>query len=183
MFQIRDTDAGLSLSLTVEPEPRNPRLVDNNVFQIVSWLPGLGDPHAWASPEDLLHAMSADKAAVFPLYRVETKNGPILLRSYSDNDTIAGYAVATYQQLCLSFGLDEITRAIRDDVMEEAEAVCLGELQAYDDFICGNVFRFEILNARRDCLEARRDLYGEEHARHIAQVAFDQHLFGVAMNG
>lgn len=182
MFEIRDTDAGLSLVLDVEPEPRNPRLVENNVFQIVSWIPGLCDPHDWASPEALLAAMTPDMAAVFPLYRLETKGGPVLVRSYSDADRIAGYAVATFEQLCLSFGLDEITPAIRDDTMEEAEAVCLGELQAYDDFINGQVYRFEIRNARGACLETRRDLYGEDHARHIAQIAFDQHLYGVAMN-
>ncbi len=183
MFQIRDTEAGLSLSLGIEPKPRNPRFAEENVFHVVSWISRLGDLHEWASPEDFHAAITSNIAAIFPLYRMETKKGPILLRSYSDNDKIAGYAFATYERLCMAFGLDEITPAILDDTMEEAEAVCLGELQAYDDFISGNVYRYEIMNARGDCLEKRRDLYGEEHARHIAQTAFDQHLYSVAMDG
>ncbi len=183
MFQIKDTEAGLSLSLGIEPDPRNPRMVDDNLFTVVAWTPGLGDPHEWASPEAFHAAITPDMAAIFPLHRAETSKGPILLRSYSDSDEIAGYAFATFERLCLAFGLDAITTAILDDTMEEAEATCLGELQAYDDFVSGQVFRYEIMNARGECIEKRRDLYGDEHARHIALTSFDRHLYSVAMDG
>ena len=122
-------------------------------------------------------------AASFPLRKIGTKNGPVLVRSNSADDEIAGYAFTTYERLCLAFGLDAITPEILGDTVEEAEAVCLGELQAYDDFISGQVFRYEIMNARGECVEKRRDLYGEDHARHIATTAFDQHLYSAAMDG
>ena len=183
MFQIRDTEAGLSLSLSIDPEPRNPRLVEDNVFHVVSWAAGLGDPHDWPSFDAFHAAVTPDTAVIFPLYRVETGNGPILLMSCSDNDKIEGYAFAIHARLCLQFGLDEITPQILDDVTEEAEALCLGELQASEDFLNGDVYRFEIMNARGECIKKRRDLYGEDYARHIAQEVFAQYLYSAAMDG
>ena len=183
MFQIRDTGAGLLLSLDIDPEPRNPRLVEDNIFHVVSWSEGLGDPHGWPSRDAFHAAVTPATAMIFPLYREETRNGPILLMSYSDKDKIEGYAFATHERLCLQFGLDEIVPEIIDDIREEAEALCLGELQAYDDFVCGNVYHFEIMNARRECIGKQRDLYGEDYARHIAQETFDRYLYSAAMDG
>ena len=37
MFGIRDDAAGLAVSLTREPRPRDPRLVEDNLFQIATW--------------------------------------------------------------------------------------------------------------------------------------------------
>lgn len=183
MFQIKDTDAGLSLSLGIDPEPRNPRLVEDSLFTVVTWIHGLGDPHVWTSPETFHAAITPDAAAVLPLLRVDTKNGPVLVRSWSDDDEIAGYAFATHERLCIAFGPDAVTDENRDDVMERAEHVCLGELQSYDDYINGEVFRLEIMDAYGRSLEKRRDLYGEEYARHVAQTVFEQHAYSIAMNG
>ena len=76
----------------------------------------------------------------------------------------------------MAFSLDEITPDIRDETVLEAEAICLGELQASDDHVNGQVYRYEIRNQHGECLDRRRDLYGEDHARHIAQTAFKRHL-------
>ncbi len=184
MFQIRDTDAGLSLSLGIDPEPRDPRLAEDNVFQLVTWTPGLGDPHDWASPEAFLGAFPADQAAIFPLKQIETRSGPVLVMLQpGDEEPRLGYAVATFERLCIAFGLSEITDDIRDETLEEAENVCLGELQAYDDFVRGQVYRYEIVDRQGRTMEKRRDLYGEDYARHIAQEAFDRVLMSADLNG
>lgn len=183
MFQISDTDTGLSLSLGVDPKPRNPRLVEDNVFQVVTWVPGLGDPHAWDYPEAFLAVIKPDAAAIFPLRSIETKRGTVLVHAQPGEGPVVGYAFATFERLCIEFGLDEITDDIRDETLEEAENVCLGELQAYDEFVSGDVYRYEIMDGRGGSLEKRRDLYGEEYARHIAQEAFDRHLTTVHMDG
>ena len=183
MFEIRDTDAGLSLTLDIDPNPRDPRLVEDSLFHVVTWNLGLGDDHDWASPAAFHAAVTPEIALILPLKTIRTRGGLVLVQSSSDRDAIVGYAFATWERICLAFGLDEITPATRDDTVIEAQALCLGELQATDDYINGQVYRFAIRNKRGECLETRRDLYGEDHARHIAQTAFDQHLYSVAMDG
>ena len=183
MFQITDSDTGLALKLAKDPKPRHPRLVEDNVFQVVTWEPGLTDPHDWTSEIELLGAFDPKTTAVFPLRTIRTRRGPVLVRAQPDDGPFIGYAFATHARLCIAFGLDKITPEILDDTMEEAEAVCLGELQAWDDFINGEVYRFEIRNRRGEIVETGRDLYGEEYARHVAQTAFDQHMMGVQTGG
>ena len=183
MFQIRDTDAKLTLTLDIEPDPRDPRLVLDSLFHVVTWTAGLGDAHDWASPAAFHAAITSEIALILSLTTIRTRGGPVLVQSSPDRDRIVGYAFVTWERLCIAFNLDEITPEIRDETVMEAEAICLGELQAIDDYINGQVYRYVIRNARRECLEARSDLYGEDHARHIAQTAFDRHLYSVAMDG
>ena len=184
MFEIRDSDAGLALVMDRDPEPRNPRLVEDPLFALVTWQPGLGDPHGWADRAAFRAAIGPRDHLIFPLVRVETERGPVLLRQREMRDGPAiGYAFASFEHIRLRFGLDAITPEIRDEVMADAEMLCLGELQALDDFTQGAVYRYAIVDRRGEVLETGRDLYGEDHARHVAREVFDQHLFGVAMDG
>jgi hypothetical protein len=183
MFQINDTDTRLTLTLVKDARPRNPRLVEDNVFHLVTWTRGLGDPHGFLSRKAFLDAFPAETTAIFPVRKMDTARGPVLVRVYSDKERIAGYAFATFERLCIEFGLECIDAEIRDDTMEEAENICLGELQAYDEFVSGEVYRYEIVDRRGETVETRRDLYGEEYARHLAQQAFDRHMMTVHTGG
>lgn len=180
MFEIRDDAAGLAVSLTREPHPRDPRLVEDSLFQIATWdAGGLGDPHDWPSREAFMAAMSPDRTAIFAVVRVESPDGPYLVAAGRDAEAIAGYAFATHERLCLHHGLEAIGPGNRARVMEDAEYELLGELLAYEDYVGGHVFRYEVRDRVGRLLEARRDLYGEDYARHLAQEAFDRHLVGV----
>ena len=186
MFEIKDSDAGLALTMDRDPEPRDPRLVEEPFFTVVSWERGLGDPHDWLDPKAFHAAIRPKDHAIFPLVRFETAKGPVLMRkpetSGSDKPVI-GYAFASFEQIRLRFGLDVITPEIRDEVMMDAEAECLGELQAVDDYVQGEVYRYTIVDRRLEVIERGRDLYGEDHARHVARTAFEAHLYGVTMDG
>ena len=184
MFEIKDSDAGLALAMERDPQPRNPRLVEAPLFAIVTWDPDLGDPHAWPDRAAFRAAVSAKDHVIFPVVRLDTPKGPVLLRQQEIKDGPAiGYAFASFAHIRLRFGLDAITPDIRDEVMMDAEAECLGELQAYDDYVQGEVYRFAIVDRHGEVVETRRDLYGEEFARHVGKEVFDQHLFGVALDG
>ena len=184
MFEIKDSDAGLALVMDRDPEPRNPRLVEEPLFTLVTWQPGLGDPHGWADRAAFHAAIGPRDHLIFPLVRVETDRGPVLLRQREVKGGLAiGYAFASFEHIRLRFGLDAITPEICDEVMMDAEAQCLGELQALDDYVQGEVYRYAIVDRRGEVLETGRDLYGEDLARHVAREVFDQHLFGVAMDG
>lgn len=184
MFEIKDSDAGLALVMEREPAPRSPRLVEAPLFALVTWKPGLGDPHDWPDRTAFQAAVSAEDHVIFPLVRVDTDRGPVLMRQQEMKDGPAvGYAFASLEAICLRFGLDAIAPEIRDEVMADAEAECLGELQALDDYVRGEVYRYAIVDRRGDVVEARRDLYGQDLARHVAREAFERHLFGVAMDG
>ena len=184
MFTIQDTDAGLALTLERDPSPRDPRLVEEPLFQIVTWDHDLGDPHDWADAEAFHVSIGPAKHVIFPLVRIETPKGPVMLRkAEAKTGPVIGYAFASFERIRLELGLDKITADIRDETMADAEARCLGELQACDDFVQGEVYRYAITDRRGEVVETGRDLYGEDHARHVAREAFDQHLFGVAMDG
>lgn len=183
MFQIRDTGAKLTLTLDIDPNPRDPRLVEESLFHVVTWTAGLGDTHDWASPAAFHAVITPEVALILPVKTIRTKGGPVLVQSSSNRDRIVGYAFVTWPRLHLAFNLKEITPDIRDETVMEAEAICLGELQATDDYVNRQVYRYEIRNTAGDSLERKRDLYGEDHARHIAQTAFDRHLYSVAMDG
>lgn len=184
MFTIHDNDAGLSLVMERDPAPRNPRLVEESLFTLITWTRDLGDAHTWPDQAKFHAAVRPDTHLIYPLVRVETSNGPILLRQAELKESPAiGYAIASFDALSLHFGLDRLTAAIRDEVIAEAEALCLGELQALDDYTQGEVYRFSILDRNGEVLEIGRDLYGEDLARHMASQAFEAHLFGVKMDG
>ena len=183
MFKISDSASGLSLRMSVDPKPRNPRLVSDNVSHIVTWTKGLGDPHGWADRKTFLAAFPACTTVLFAIKTLHTRRGPVLVRAYADDDPVVGYAFATFEKLCMTFGLDKITEENLDDTLEEADTLCLTELQDYEHFVDGDVYRYEISNKRGECLETARDLYGEGFARHAAQAAFDRHLYSVAMDG
>ena len=183
MFKMSDSASGLSLCMTIDPQPRNPRLVNDNVFQIVTWTKGLGDPHAWPDRQAFLDAFPAETNVLFPVRALHTRKGPVLVRVYSNDDPIDGYAFATHERLCIAFGLDKITGENHDDMLEEADTLCLTELQDYEHFVDGDVYRFEITDKRGECVETARDLYGEGYARHVAQDTLDKHLYSVAMDG
>ena len=184
MFTLRDGDAGLSLHMERDAKPRDPRFVEEPLFALLTWTPGLGDPHDWPNRRVFEDAVRFDTHLVFPLVRVETERGPVLLRQAEIKDCpIVGYAVAPHEAIRLHFGLDRIGSAIRDEVIDEAEAVRLGELQAVEDYVRGDVFRFSILDGDGNVIETQQDLYGEDLARHVAKTAFEAHIFGAAMNG
>ena len=184
MFEIKDSDAGLALVMDRDPAPRNPRLVEDPLFALVTWQPGLGDPHGWADRAAFRAAIGPRDHLIFPLVRVETERGPVLLRQREmKGGRAVGYALASFTHIAMRFGLDVITPDIHDEVMADAEAQCLGELQALDDYVQGEVYRYAIVDRRGEVVETGRDLYGEDHARHVAREVFDQHLFGVAMDG
>ena len=184
MFTIQDTDAGLCLTMERDPEPRDPRLVEEPLFQIVTWDPNLGDPHDWADAEAFHASIGPAKHAIFALVRVETPEGPVMLRKIEAGEgRVIGYAFASFERICMELGLDKITVDIRDETMADVEARCLGELQAYDDYVQGEVYRYAITDRRGNVIETGRDLYGEDYARHVAKEMFDAHLMGVAMDG
>ncbi len=101
MFQMKDTDAGLSLSLAKDPDPRNPRLVDDNLFMLVTWTENLGDRHAWATRGDFEADITPDMALILPLLKADTENGPVLVRSWAAEDPVAGFAFATHERLII----------------------------------------------------------------------------------
>lgn len=183
MFKISDSASGLSLAMRVDPSPRNPRLVNDNVFQVVTWTKGLGDPHEWPNRKAFLAAFPIETTVIFTVKKLHTRRGPVLVRAYSKDDPVDGYAFATHERLCIAFGLDKITEENLDDTLEEADTLCLTELQDYEHFVDGDVYRYEIVDKRGECIETARDLYGEGFARHAAQDAFDRHLYSVAMDG
>ncbi|TRD14903.1 hypothetical protein [Palleronia caenipelagi] len=182
MFEIKDTAAGLTVTMIREPEPRNPRMADENLFQIVTWIPDLGDAHDWPNEQAFLASINHEETVMMPLTTILIRGRHALVPAYKDTDRVVGYAFASFESICLFNKMGKITDEVRSRVLENAEYTCLGELSAYEEFIAGDVHMYHVVDKRGELLEEERNICGSEYAMSKAKDAFQRHLYGIQMD-
>ena len=176
MLQMVDKDTGLMMTMEVQSKPQNPRLAENNLFQLVTWTKGLGDTHTWRTRESFLSSIKTQDHLIYRLRKGERSRRPTLAVLHGTEAPVIGYAFAHYDLLRLEFdqpgdiGPEEVKRAL--DLL-------MVELLTYEEYIAGQVYRFTIANQAGVVLETRDNIYGEDYAEHLAQKAFDTHRLGV----
>ena len=171
-----DKDTGLTMTMDVQANPRNPRLEENNLFQIVTWTKGLGDVHTWRSNDEFLSCIKTQDHLIYRLRNGERSRRPTLALLHGTEAPVIGYAFAHYDLLRLEFdqpgdiGPHEVKRAL-DQLMVE--------LLTYEEYIAGQVYSFTVTDKVGMVLERRENIYGEDWAEHLAKEAFDTHRLGV----
>lgn len=169
-----DRATGLTLTLDLDPAPRNPRLAEEPLFHFVTWTtPRLGDAHDWPSARHFLAAMRRVPALVVPVKVAWSSDGrvgfgTVLLRGQHP----AGYAFATHERLRLHFGVEALT----PERLEDARLACDGELLAYEQFLQGDVHAFTITAPDGRVLEHCSGLCGLDWAEWNAERAFEDRV-------
>lgn len=171
-----DDETGLAMTMAIQSKPRNPRVSENNVFQIVTWTKGLGDPHGWGSRDAFLSHIRTQDHLMYRLRTCDHFRRPTLAVLLDTSVPTAGYAFAHYDLLRLEL---DAPGDIGPDEVKRAEEMLLVELLAYEDYIRGHVYSFSIFDRAGTLIETQDNLYGEDYAEHLARTAFDDHRLGL----
>ncbi|WP_111538128.1 hypothetical protein [Palleronia aestuarii] len=177
MLQMIDDETGLRMTMAVQSKPRNPRLADNNLFRIVTWTKGLGDPHPF---HDRVEFHSRIPTRQYLIYRLRLNTDQTGRSSLSamqgDMAPTAGYAFADYDLLRLEF--DEPGDIGPEEVQRAFELLQV-ELLTYEEYLTGQVYSFTISDRAGTALETQANIYGADYAEHLAKEAFDNHRMGI----
>ena len=176
-----DDETGLRMTMAVQSKPQNPRLAENNVFQIVTWTKGLGDTHRWRSQDEFLSCILTHDHLMYRLRTCDHFRRPTLSILRDTNVPTAGYAFASYDLLRLEL---DAPGDIGPDEVKRAEDMLLVELLTYEEYIRGQVYAFSLFDRSGTVIETQDNIYGEDYAEHLARTAFDNHRMGIgADNG
>ena len=176
VLKMIDNETGLTMTMGVQAQPQNPRLAENNLFQIVTWTKGLGDTHKWRTHEDFLSCIKTQDHLIYRLRKGESARHTVLTVLHGTEAPVIGYAFAHYDLLRLEFdqpgdiGPDEVKRAL--DLL-------MVELLTYEEYVTGQVYSFTITDKAGVILERRDNIYGEDYAEYLAREALDKHRLGV----
>ena len=181
MLQMIDDETGLKMTMAVQSKPRNPRLAENNVFQIVTWTEGLGDTHRWRGRDEFLSCILTQDHLIYRLRKCGRDTRPALAVLHHTAVGTIGFAFASYDLLRLEFG---VPGDIGPEEVKRAEDMLLVELLTYEEYLTGQVYAFSIFDRSGAVIETQGNIYGEDYAEHLAQTAFDNHRLGIgADNG
>ncbi len=169
---MNDKDTGLTMTMAAQSKPKNPRVSENNLFEIVTWTPGLGDPHKWRSRDHFLSSIKTQDYLIYRLRKCDDERREALAVLQGTDRPVAGYAFASYDLLRLEFGVEG---DIGPEEVKRAENMLLVELLTYEEYITGRVYSFKIVNRAGVVIERQGDIYGEDYAEHLAQTAFETH--------
>lgn len=209
---------GFRIVLHIDETPENPRTSQDNFGKMICFHPryNLGDKHHYSGPDDLFKELcgrlpnrkdhhpvsellgdgSEFRIVWEPLYLYDHSNITIATTPFScpwDSGQV-GIIYMTYQELAKALGLDywaenEAKFVPSAEQIAKGEAILKGEVAAYDAYIRGDVFGFQIFapaDDRDDDMVESDDgfwmddaedscwgFYGEEAALEAAKEAID----------
>ena len=176
VLQMIDDETGLRMTMAVESTPQNPRLSENNLFQIVTFTRGLGDPHRFASHDAFVTRVQTHDNLIYRLQKTDGLRRSALAVHHGNDAPVAGFAFAPYKLLRLEFG---VPGAIGPEEVKRALDLLMVELLVYEQYLTGQVYRFTIADRAGRVLETKGNIYGEDYAEFLAKVAFDNHRMGI----
>ena len=176
MIQMIDEETGLTMTMAMQAKPQNPRLAENNIFQIVTWTEGLGDPHRWRGRDDFLSCVLTQDYLIYRLQKCGRDTRPALAVLHNTAVGTIGFAFASYDLLRLELG---VPGDIGPEEVKRAEDMLLVELLTYEEYLTGQVYSFSVFDKGGAVLETRNNIYGEDYAEHLAKTAFDNHRMGI----
>ena len=171
-----DSETGLRMGMAVESKPQNPRLSENNLFQIVTFTKGLGDPHKFASHDAFVTRIQTHDNLIYRLQKTDGLRRSALAVHHGNDAPVAGFAFAPYKLLRLEFG---VPGAIGPEEVKRALDLLMVELLVYEQYLTGQVYAFSITDRTGRVLETQGNNYGEDYAEFLAKTAFDNHRMGI----
>jgi len=135
------------MRIFVDECPESPREWDN-LGKMVCWHRryNLGDKHEFDKPQDFNEYINKQKAVVLPIYMYDhggitistTRNYPFNCRWDAGQ---LGFIYATYEDIRKTFMRKHVTQKL----LERTKQVLLNEVEAYDTFLRGDIYGFEIV--------------------------------------
>jgi hypothetical protein len=154
---------GGSIVISYDEDPTNPRTECDNETQMVCWHGryNLGDKNEWRNPKEFLHDLGG--------YQIEAENvdtGPALRRIEKLGYVIqplflydhSGITISTSPFSCRfdsgQVGWVYINRRKLKLSTKQALDYIQGDVKAYDNYLRGECYRFEILDAEGEVVDS-----------------------------
>jgi len=160
-----ETDpSGLSLIVSADPDPVNPREEFDHICTLVCWhrRTRLGDPHDWQDPQEFLADMKNRPHQKLPLYLYD-HSGLALSTTPFSCPWDSGQVGWVYIEREDFDDLGE-SRDVETTVEDRAAAVMRSEVGEYDQFISGDVWWVRIEDPDDTVLDSCCGFYGVDHA-------------------
>ena len=186
IFRVKKDNKEIVVGYDVEAQ--NPRKWDNNLTKMVCFhnTYNLGDEHdfkqsdysSWDEVKKAIYRKEGgkDKIAVMkPLYMYN--HGGITISTEPFNDRWdsgqIGWVYVTKDNIRETYDIKRVTKEYR----EKAEELLNGEVEMYDKYLKGDIYRFDYLvdGEFKDC---ETDLYGmNDVAMYVEEMVEDEELF------
>lgn len=158
---------GLTINIIQDDDPESPREWDN-FGTMVCWHKryDLGDKHNYKTPQDFYEAVGVDVVDL-PLYLYDHSGITMATSPFPcpwDSGQV-GHIYVTYEKIQKEFG--EVTH----ETMEKARELLKAEVEAYDQYLTGEVYGFEIFGSDGELLDSCWGYYEYEYAVESAQGA------------
>lgn len=160
-----ETDpTGLSLIVSADPDPLNPREEFDHICTLVCWHRRyrLGDAHDWHDPQAFLRAMKTRPHLKLPLYLYDHSGITMATTPFScpwDSGQV-GWVVLERKDFHHLGDPSDLESTVEDRAM----AAMRGEVTEYDQFISGDVWWVRVEDAESDILDSGSGFYGLDHA-------------------
>lgn len=145
------------LQIKLDKDPDNPRNW-SNLGTMVCWCRRycLGDDHDFSTPNEFHHWLAeeeklGEKFLVLPLYLLDHGVLRMSVQSFNDHwdSGQVGYIYVSYSKIRSEYGVKRVTKK----VLERARQCLIGEVEVYDQYLCGDVYGFAVLEV--DDLDVR----------------------------
>ena len=155
-------------TLVIKPElyPTCPREWDN-VGTMVTWHRRyrIGDEHEFSTPDDFKAEVTDDNSVILPLFLYDHSIQSVSTRSFigrahhADWDSAqVGWIYASKEKIRQEFGCKRVTKK----VIERVEALLKGEVEQYDQYLRGDIYRFELSDENGEVVDSCGGFYGDD---------------------
>lgn len=173
---------GHSIIISLEADPRNPREEFDHLGTMFCWHKrhNLGEKHAYATPGDFEDVATREKyPVVLPLYLYDHGGLTMRTRPFDcpwDSGQV-GWIFVTREQLLANFRVKRPTKRLID----QAKRVLISEVETYDAYLRGEVYRFKVLDPSGEEIDAAGGFYGaDEYILDRAKEIVDANVESVA---
>lgn len=170
----------LTVRIYTDPDPFNPRKEWNPMGTMVCWHPRyqLGDKHGYRDPSEFMASEEYKHAAVIlPLglydhsgITMYVGDGPAVCDAAGWDSGQVGWIYMTREQVKAEYVVQRLTKK----VLARARESLAMEVRIYDQYLTGDVYGYEIRDARGRDVDSCWGMYGWEYCREEAQRAAEQ---------
>ncbi len=161
---------GYTITVASDTDPANPRHIFEPAGRMVCWHRryALGDPHAFAGPEDFAQwwATHGTGGVLLPLYLYDHSGLTVSTTPFScrwDSGQV-GWVYLTAADVASEF-------ADVPDARARATALLVAEVEDYDRYLTGDVWAYTLIDGDGDIIDSCAGYHGEEVAREAAVAA------------
>ena len=169
-----------TLNIYIDESPESPREWDNMGMMICSHgRYDLGDKHeidfkdysGWDEAKEAI-IKKYDVAIILPLYLYDHSGITIATTPFScrwDSGQV-GFIIVSKKKLREEYKVKRISK----ELLEKAKSILINEVDIYDTYIRGDIYRFEVTDKEGNHIDSCSGFYGNDYKTDIADNVSDE---------